>query len=242
MNDLIKNITEIENKIGRLNKVMKEFAESESMKKLRFFSKAISNLQRLGKDYNWVVITSDIDINIADKEKKEINNYFIALMDNNSDLYASIREELSEFQLLKHKKKLIEQIYNALDCEEYGISCIALSTILEYLLALESNINSTRMPVLLKSFMNHVGDISISEYEVGFLYSLDGFLSNYIHPTNGFGKDKEPEYVNRHWIAHGRMYRELTKIDTYQILFAVYACIRVMDMEKRVKFGTKENQ
>ncbi len=241
MSDLAGIFSEIDNKISKLNKVMKEFVDSDSMNKLRFFSKAISNLQILGKDFNWVVITSDIDINIADKDKKEINNYFIALMDNNLSLYASIRKELLECQLLKHKKKLIEQIYNALDREEYGISCIALSTILEYLLAVESNIDSTRMPELLKNFLNNVGDISISEYEVGFLFSLDGFLSNYIQSTNGFGKDKEPEYVNRHWIAHGRMYRELTKIDTYQILFAVYACIRVMDMEKRVKLA-EENQ
>lgn len=241
MNDLFEIISEIDNKISRLNKKMKEVANSDSMKGLRFLCKTISYLQRLGKDYNWVVITPDIDINIADKDQKEINNYFIALIDNNSSLYESIRKELLECQLIKHKKKLIEQIFDSLDRKEYWISCIALSTILEFLLALESNINSTRMPILLESFMNNVRDISISEYEVVFLFSLDGFLNNYIQSTNGFGREKEPEYVNRHWIAHGRMYRELTKIDTYQMLFAVYACIRVIDMERRVKFDTKEN-
>ena len=240
MNDLFVLFNEIDNKISKLNKVMKEIANSESMKKLSFFSKAINNLQRLGKDYNWVVVTPDIDINIVDKDKKEINDYFIGIMSNDFGLYASIRKELLECQFLKHKKSLIEQIYNALDRDEYNISCIALSTILEYLLAVDSNINSIKMPVLLESFINNVGDISISEYEVGFLFSLDGFLNNYISSTNGFEKDKEPKYVNRHWIAHGRMYRELTKIDTYQVLFAIYACIRVMDMERRVKLAEEQ--
>lgn len=236
MSDLSEVFIEIDNKINRLSKVMKEFADSDSIKKLQFFSEAILNLQKLGKDYNWVVIISDIDINIANKSEIEINNYFISLLDDNFDLYKSIKDELLECQLLKYKTKLIEQIFNALVHKDYCISSIALSTVLEYLLALESNINSTRMTILLNNFMNNVGDISIKEYEVGFLYSLDGFLNNYIKPTNGFEKEKEPKYVNRHWIAHGRMYRELTKIDAYQILFAVYACIRVMDMERRVKF------
>lgn len=75
----------------------------------------------------------------------------------------------------------------------------------------------------------------INEYEVGFLFSLDGFLENYSISTNGFGRDKEPKYINRHWIAHGRMYRELSKIDTYQILLAIYALIRIMNMERRIK-------
>lgn len=235
MSKLLGSSREIDNIINKLNKVMKEISNSESMRKLRFFNEAISNLQKLGRNYNWVVITPNVDINIVNKDKSEINNYFMSLIDDDSDLYKSIEKELSECQFMKAKKKLIEQIFDALERKDYWISCIALSTILEYLLAFENNIDSIKMRVLLEKFIDNVGDISISEYEVGFLYSLDGFLNNYIQTTNGFGKDKEPEYINRHWIAHGRMYRELTKIDTYQILFAVYACIRVMEMERRVK-------
>ena len=137
--------------------------------------------------------------------------------------------------------ELVKQVFEAIEQGHYYIACIALSTILEFLLAKESDFNSIKIPILLNNFINNVGDISIREYEVGFLFSLDGFLKNYTISTKGFEKEKEPKYVNRHWIAHGRMYRELTEVDTYQVLLAIYAMIRIMDMEKRVRVQTEDD-
>lgn len=234
----MKSFEEQLNEIGR---TMKEFVESEQMKQLQYYCEIISNLQKLGKDYNWVVVSTDVDTNIVNKGKAEINDYFVSLINSNSDLYKHIKNEILGCCYMREKLELMKQIYNAIEHEKYWIACIALSTILEFLLAKESNYNSIKISALLNDFMDNVGDIDINEYEIGFLFSLDGFLENYSAPTDGFEKEKEPKYVNRHWIAHGRMYRELTKVDTYQILLAIYAFIRIMDMESRVSLQTEDD-
>lgn len=236
MNSMVEFSKSLEESICKLNKAIREFTESESFKELEFYGAAISSLQKLGEKYNWVVITPNIDVNVVKKDKEAINNYFVTLIENDTNLYESIKNELLQSHILRNKKKLMEQIINAINCKNFWISSIALSNILEFLLASESDYNSIKMHVLKNNLIDNVGDISIHEYEVAFLFSLEGFLNNYIAATKGFEEEKEPEFINRHWIAHGRMYRELTKIDSYQLLFAVYALIRVMDMEKRVKF------
>lgn len=224
-----------EEQLNEVSRKMKEFVESDQMKQLQRYCEIISNLQKLGKDYNWVVVSTDINTNIANEDESEINKYFLSLIENNIDLYQSIKNEIFGCSYMIDKYKLMEQIFDAIDHRNYWIACIGLSTVLEFLLATESDFNSIKMQVLLKNFMDNVGYIGINEYEVGFLFSLDGFLENYSISTNGFEREKEPKYINRHWIAHGRMYRELTKVDTYQILFAIYAMIRIMDMERRIK-------
>lgn len=224
-----------EEQLNEVSRKMKEFVESDQMKQLQRYCEIISNLQKLGKDYNWVVVSTDINTNIANEDESEINKYFLSLIENNIDLYQSIKNEIFECSYMIDKHKLMEQIFDAIEHRNYWIACIGLSTVLEFLLATESDFNSIKMKVLLKNFMDNVGYIGINEYEVGFLFSLDGFLENYSVSTNGFGRDKEPKYINRHWIAHGRMYRELSKIDTYQILLAIYALIRIMYMERRIK-------
>lgn len=224
-----------EEQLNEISIIMKKFVESDQMKQLQRYCEIISNLQKLGKDYNWVVVLTDINTNIANENESEINKYFLSLIDNKIDLYQSIKNEISGCSYMIEKQKLMEQIFNAIDHGNYWIACIGLSTVLEFLLAIESDFNSIKISVLLKNFMDNVGYIGVNEYEVGFLFSLDGFLDNYSIPTNGFEREKEPKYINRHWIAHGRMYRELTKVDTYQILFAIYALIRIMNMERRIK-------
>lgn len=224
-----------EEQLNEVSHKMKDFFESDKMKQLQHYCEIISNLQRLGKDYNWVIVSPDINTNIVNEKETEINNYFLSLIDNKNDLIRSIKDEISTCGYMKDKRKLIEQIFDAIEHGSYWIACIGLSTVLEFLLAIESDFNSIKMSELLKNFMDNVGYIGIDEYEVGFLFSLDGFLDNYSIPTKGFEREKEPKYINRHWIAHGRMYRELTKVDTYQILFAIYAMVRIMDMERRVK-------
>lgn len=56
MDDITKIFMDFEEKINRFSRIMKEFVESEEIKKLKFYSETISNLQKLGKDYNWVII------------------------------------------------------------------------------------------------------------------------------------------------------------------------------------------
>lgn len=161
----MKNFDE---QLNEVSKNVKNFVESDQMKQLQRYCEIISNLQKLGKEYNWVVVTTNINTDIVNEDESIINNYFLSLFNNNSDLYQNIKEEIVGCNYMSDKLKLIEQIFDAIDDEKYWIACIALSTLLEYLLAKESNYNSIKLSELLKNFMDSVGDISISEYEVGF--------------------------------------------------------------------------
>lgn len=229
---ILDNITKTTNEIEQ---AMMRLYNSEPIKKMQGYCETISKLQILGRDYNWVVVDVNVDLEIVKKDKSEVDNYFVFLLENNHSLYLEIKKLLLDNDFLIYKRNLLKQIFEAIEHKKYEIACVSLSTILEYLLAFESDPDSTKVRMLLEKFIDNVGEISISEYEIGFLFSLEGFLMNYVKSTNGFGKDKEPKYVNRHWIAHGRMYRELTKIDTYQILLAIYAFIRIMNMERCMK-------
>ena len=162
-----------EDQFNEFSRKMKEFLESDQMKQLQRYCEIISNLQKLGKDYNWVVVSTDINTNIASKDESEINRYFLFLIDSNIDLYQNIKKEICGCSYMLEKQKLMEQIFNAIEHGNYWIACIALSTVLEFLLAIESDFNSIKISVLLKNFMDNVGYIDINEYEVGFLFSLD---------------------------------------------------------------------
>ena len=75
------------------------------MELLQRYCEIISNLQKLGKDYNWVVVSTDINTNIANKDELEINKYFLSLIDNNIDLYQSIKNEIFGCSYMTEKQK-----------------------------------------------------------------------------------------------------------------------------------------
>lgn len=73
-----------EEQLKEVSRKMKEFVESGQMKQLQRYCEIISNLQKLGKDYNWVVVSTDINTNIKNKDELEINKYFLSLIDSNA--------------------------------------------------------------------------------------------------------------------------------------------------------------
>ena len=151
--------------LSEIGKEIKEFVESEKMKEIQNYCKIISNIRRLGKECNWVVVTPDVNTNIVDENETEINHYFVSLINDNPNLYNNIRNEIVSCNYMENKLELVKQVFEAIEQGHYYIACIALSTILEFLLAKESDFNSIKIPILLNNFINNVGDISIREYK-----------------------------------------------------------------------------
>lgn len=96
-----------EEQLKEVSRKMKEFVESGQMKQLQCYCEIISNLQKLGKNYNWVVESTDINTNIKNKDELEINKYLLSLIDNNIDLYQSIKNEIFGCSYVTEKQKLI---------------------------------------------------------------------------------------------------------------------------------------
>ncbi|WP_143003258.1 hypothetical protein [Butyrivibrio sp. INlla14] len=140
-----------------------------------------------------------------------------------------MKETLLACDQLKEKNNLLSQIFYNLQLGNYAIAGIATSTLIEYVLAMDVDINSVKLKHIIDEFKNETENIDISYDGIQFLFGLDGFLENYSANTNGFGKDKELDYPNRHWIAHGRMHKDLTKPEAYQLICALYAIVKVIN-------------
>lgn len=192
--------------------------------------KGLCLLMELG-ERNWVVVFP-VDSSIVSKGHEEIDNYFVDYIEKNVEIYHKMWHRIFISPILKPKKELLKQVCDAMNFENYNIACVAMSTIIEYMLATETNYNCTNIKKMVDRLENKI-DMPIDEECIAYIFGLNGFLGNYTMSTNGFEQEKEPRYVNRHWIAHGRMYRNLTKIDAYQMLLAIYAFVVLVDGEKK---------
>lgn len=213
-----------------LNSIVDSFANSEDFKRFIRGMEILENLQRFG-EHNWVLLSPEMYVDIKNMSKVEIDNHCTSFIDNNRGVYDMIKETLLNTSLLSEKEQLFIQIFNTIDNCNYAVASIALSTMMEYLLAKETNFNSIRLRKMADRFMDNVGDITFDQEGVHYLFGLNGFLKNYIKDTKGFEKDKELPYINRHWVAHGRMYRDLIKTDMYQILLAIFAFVKIVEGE-----------
>lgn len=221
--------------VTEILEAVKRVAQSEDV---QIFFKGLLGLHdiiKLGAENNWVVILPGIDVDICGKTQEEINQYFINYIEQDNGIYETIKERIVSSTLLTEKNNLLNQIFSAIELGHYALAGMALSSTIEYMLALDVGYDRFRIELMIDDFKDNVGDISLDEEGLLPAFGLDGFLTNFSLETKGFGKEKQPPFVNRHWVAHGRMHRDLTKVDVYQMLCAIYALDVVIETEQRVR-------
>lgn len=74
---------------------------------------------------------------------------------------------------------------------------------------LDVGYDSYKIEKIISDLIRSVDDISINEEGLLPAFGLDGVLARFSAETKGFYIEKDPQFVNRHWVAHGRMYRDL---------------------------------
>lgn len=217
-------VTEI---INAANKVV----QSESVQTFFMGLIRLNEIIKLGEENNWVVIFPGIDVDISEKPQEEIDTYFVNLIDQENGLYQKIKERITSSALLTEKSILIHQIFSAIEMEHYALAGIPLANIIEYMLALDVGYDRYKIEKMIKDFKESVSEISLDEEGLMPVFGLDGFLKNFSAEIKGFSKEKEPNFVNRHWVAHGKMHKEFTKVDVYQMLCAIYALDVLIETE-----------
>lgn len=226
-------------KVGEVITEILEAAKSVvKSKDVQMFFKGLLGLHdiiKLGAENNWVVILPGIDVDICEKTQEEIDQYFINYIEEGNVIYKTIKERIVSSTLLKKKNNLLNQIFVAIELGHYALAGMALSSIIEYMLALDVGYDRFKIQMMIDDFKNNIGGVSLNEEGLLPAFGLDGFLANFSLETKGFGKEKQPPFVNRHWVAHGRMHSDLTKVDVYQMLCAIYALDVVMETEQRIK-------
>lgn len=240
VNSVLTFFAKVGEVVTEMLEAAKRVAQSEDVK---MFFKGLLGLQdiiNLGAKNNWVVILPGIDLGISGKTQEEIDKYFINYIEQDNEIYETIKKRIVSSTLLKEKNNLLYQVFDAIELGHYALAGIALSSTIEYMLALDVGYDRYKIQRMIDDFKNNVDKISISEEGLLPAFGLEGFLTNFSLETKGFGKEKQPQFVNRHWCAHGRMHSDLTKIDVYQMLCAIYALDVVIEAEQRALSSSEE--
>ena len=232
---------------AKVGKIVTEILEAANRvvqsEDVQMFFKGLLGLQeiiKLGTENNWVVILPGIDLGISNKTQEEVNKYFINYIEQDNEIYETIKKRIVSSALLKEKNNLLHQVFDAIEMGHFALAGMALSSTIEYMLALDVGYDRYKIQRMIDDFKNHVGKISIGEEDLLPAFGLEGFLTNFSLETKGFGKEKQPQFVNRHWVAHGRMHSDLTKVDVYQMLCAIYALDVVIETEQRALISSNE--
>ena len=219
-------------KITSFVKTVRDYTEKNIPDKLQNFvgianGAFLVNLLRTVGSKNWVVL-SPISQQVINYSQTEMDDYFTDLYSQDAQLVERIKSRLNNSPLLTTKEYIIRDIFSGIESGHYPIASIALATLFEYVLAEKTEQIGPNLSRKTKLFIEHVGPHPIDE-EFLYCYGLAPFLERF--SENVPFTNEEPIYLNRHWICHGRMYRELRQKDFYQLLAAFYALISIAEWQ-----------
>ena len=100
----------------------------------------------------------------------------------------------------------------------------------EYAVLSEATQNPTHSPkercnAILDKLMD-LDDIADEEYATLTLFMTFNTMVKSFYKTISFS-DPEPRFLNRHWIMHGRIQREMTRLDCIKLLRFLYGIILI---------------
>ena len=161
---------------------------------------------------------NDFEMFLLDYESK--NNY------EKSELLIS---ECDIHPFLQQYQVLFLQCIECYRNEQYNIAAVGLTAIIDAVLS-EATQNPTHKPtdrcgVILEK-LKAADDVADEEYAVLTLSITFNSMVNSFYKTISFS-DSEPCFLNRNWIMHGRMQRELTKLDCIKLLRFLYGIILI---------------
>ena len=185
------------------------------------------NLLREVGSKNWIVL-SPICQQVIHYSQEQMDDYFTDLYSEDKKLMGVIENRLNNSPLLVAKKYIVHDIFSGIENGYYSIASIALATLFEYVLAEKTELYGPAFANKVNTFINRIGPHHIDK-EFLYCYGLVPFLERFSENTD-FEKE-EPIFLNRHWICHGRMMRELRPKDFYQLLAAFYALISIAEWE-----------
>lgn len=127
------------------------------------------------------------------------------------------------------KKEIFDEALKVYNLEYYFASGHMLAPLVEWLLEDDNNKANIRIYQLYERFARKFDEVSIKEPYVHILLALNGFIENY-KKTVRF-TEEEPEFLNRHWIMHGRMQKPFTKYHSLQLISVLYAIVELLEVE-----------
>lgn len=138
-------------------------------------------------------------------------------------------ETIGTSKYIDSKEGLFNESIKAYELGLFHVSGVALSTMIESVLEDDNNKANIKLFKLFKALMMRFGNLILKEPNAQLVFALQGFMNNYTKSIN-FNKS-EPEFINRHWIMHGRMKKPITKANCLQLISALSAIVELLDAE-----------
>lgn len=146
-------------------------------------------------------------------------------------------QSLFETEPLKNNL-VFSQAVSAYRRDDYDLACLGLTAMIDRLLSdLSGMITSTSISKrvekikdkVIKSKKVALDEIELSNYILigTYTYAIEAFCLD-----SRFDKN-EPELINRHWIAHGRMNRSMERIDCIRMINLLYGTILMSELGKK---------
>lgn len=130
--------------------------------------------------------------------------------------------------------RLLLQAIKAYRCGDYDLASLGITAVIDRMLSEYSGMITTvsiqtRIEAIKDKIDNH-GTAFLDEYDIND-YIL---ISTYTNALKAFGDsssfdDEEPE-LNRHWLAHGRMNREMVHMDCIRLINFLYGTVLMNKM------------
>lgn len=240
LNFSVPKIEWIEELAKRFQALAAEAKESEGLSEDEFearYAPEVSLAEEIGKQ-GWVISQFT--------GPNTIDEWHQALKDGKEDQIAAAFDG-DEFPILLEIVDHLDNIYQAgreqryyskgkqfFDAEDYMTSAMYLTALIDY--RVTKNVNFPKKQLKNKDKFSRKGfyDQLVDDYKSapGFMTKWILFLNSYpsliaflnrlfVDGEYAFKNDKEPPYINRNWLLHGRCEREIQRYECIQLLNAL---------------------
>ncbi len=200
-----------------------------TMRKLSIVFRPIAAIQKLGENQFlfWDFLSDEFVDNILSQNniKPIMRKYYYA---NDNRIVRATIEKIQACSKLT-SQVLFSQSVEAFNNKQYNLAVVGLTSVFDGALAnvsgmTDTNINKRLDPIIKKFEEKDVIDnqeYAIFALLITFQKTMEKFTSHsdFTH--------KEPTYLNRHWIMHGRSQKRRTKIDCIRLINIICGLILI---------------
>ena len=205
---------------------------------------ALLEVAKLSKPISVVYVLSKAQYVMWDMPDIELQELVLASTDINKTLseyhqnsnyshIADTAEKCLAHPLIIPYSSLFKQSYDAFAEGKTELSCMGLVPIIDGLLPLNT---STGGMTNFKKRVNNLYDkviqneeLATDEYNLFILYTTFKNAVDILIGSSDFSQP-EPDYLNRHWLMHGRSVKPKTKLDCIKLINIVYGMILLQDL------------
>jgi hypothetical protein len=228
--NIIQPMVEFQKRVTEITRPLAEFQKNIAtiVAPLAEYATIASAAELLGRNQFvfWDYISKDFALDILQTE--DINCLMLEYYTRNES--TQIKEIVQACKRIKVNKpytKLFSQSISAYNRKQYHLAIMGLLGVVDGLLTDVSKKPGTHIESRAKIILDKLSDdveLSQEDFSVWFLYTTFMDIIKSIGTSVPFDSE-EPEFLNRHWIMHGRTKKKITQLDCIKIINFIYGIL-----------------